>query len=77
MSPLSLSDDQMDAVMRAAAPLHPADRSAFLERMAERLRGVEILGDGLVSRIAREVQREFFRPPDLGNPRRLGAGKYR
>jgi hypothetical protein len=76
MSPLSLSDDQMDAVMRAAAPLHPADRSAFLERMAERLRGIEVLGDGLVARIAREVQREFFRAPEL-EPRRLTAGKYR
>jgi hypothetical protein len=69
MSPLSLSDDQMDAVMRAAAPLHPADRSLFLQRIAERLRGVEVLGDGLVARIAREVQREFFRPPDLESAR--------
>jgi hypothetical protein len=72
---LSLGDEQLDAVYRAAAPLHPADRSAFLERLAERLPGVEVLGDGLVSRIARETQREFFRsPPDL---RRHGIGKYR
>jgi hypothetical protein len=77
MSPLSLSDAQLDYVMQAAKVLHPADRSIFLARMAERLRRVEVLGDGLVSRIARETQREFFRPPDLGSPRRLGAGKYR
>jgi hypothetical protein len=77
MLPLSLSDEQMDAVMRAAAPLHPVDRGPFLERVAERLRGVEVVGDGLVSRIAREVQREFFKAPVLENSGRLAAGKYR
>jgi hypothetical protein len=77
MSPLSLSDDQMDAVMRAAAPLHPVDRGPFLERIAQRLRGVEMIGDGLVARIAREVQREFFKPSVLESTGRLHAGKYR
>jgi hypothetical protein len=76
MLPLSLSDEQMDCVMRAAAPLHPVDRSAFLQRIAERLPGVEVVGDGLVSRIAREVQREFFRAPDLESSHRISSGKY-
>jgi hypothetical protein len=77
MRPIALTDEQLGHVMRAAEVLHPVDRGPFLERIAERLRGVEVLGDGLVSRIARETQKEFFRPPDLGNPRRAGVGKYR
>jgi hypothetical protein len=35
--PLSLSDAELDAVMRAVAPLHQMDRSAFLVAVAERL----------------------------------------
>jgi hypothetical protein len=42
---IALSDDQLDAVMRAAAPLAPADRGRFLEAVAARLRG-RVIGDG-------------------------------
>jgi hypothetical protein len=76
MSPIALTDEQLGHVMRAAEVLHPVDRGPFLERIAQRLRGVEMIGDGLVARIAREVQREFFRPPDLESVRRVSGGKY-
>jgi hypothetical protein len=55
----------------AASPLHPHDRSAYLERVAELLRGRE-LGDGIVARAAREAQRQFMRAPEL-EPRRLSG----
>jgi hypothetical protein len=61
--PLAFTDPQMDVILRAAEPLHPQDRSAYLQRVADLLNGHE-LGDGLVSRAARQAQRELFRPPD-------------
>ena len=38
MSPIALSDEQLTAVMAAAAPLAPADRGPFLEAVAASLR---------------------------------------
>jgi len=46
------------AIERAAGFLDPNDRGPFLHRVAELLNGHEI-GDGLVSRAAREAQAEF------------------
>jgi hypothetical protein len=63
MKPLALSDEQLLTVQRAAEPLHPHDRGAYLERVAEMLSGHEI-GDGLVGRVAREAQRQFLRAPE-------------
>ena len=62
--PLRLTDDQLDIIRRAAVPVHPHDRAAYLEAVAELLAGREI-GDGSVARAAREAQRRFRNPPDL------------
>ena len=53
---LRLTDDQMTHVFRAADPLHPTDRSAFLADVAAALNGHEI-GDGLVGRVGRGALR--------------------
>jgi hypothetical protein len=53
--PIALSDEQLDIIRRAAEPLHPHDRGAYLEAVAELLNGHE-LGDGVVARAAREAQ---------------------
>jgi hypothetical protein len=71
--PIRLTDSQMDAIMRAAGPLAPADRSAFLEAVAAGLRGREV-GDGLLHRVVAEVQRKFFDPPVL--ERMAGTTKW-
>jgi hypothetical protein len=55
--PVSLSDTELDAVMAAAAPLHPIDRSAFLASVAARLRHEPEVGRGTVNRIVRELLR--------------------
>jgi hypothetical protein len=60
MPPLALSDTQLGQVMRAAEPLLPLDRDAFLRSVAHRLRGEATIGDGLVGRVCRELQREFI-----------------
>jgi hypothetical protein len=53
--PLSLSDAELDAVMRAAAQLHQMDRSAFLVAVAERLGFESTVGPGTIKRIIREL----------------------
>ena len=66
LSPLSFSDDQLTQIFRAAAPLTPDQRLAFLEDLASSLRQASRpLGDGLVYRTVREVQRRYFDPPSI------------
>ena len=64
-SPLCLTDEQLRRIMEIAAPLPPVDRAAFLILVASRLRGIEMLGDGVVARVAREAFREFWRAPAI------------
>jgi hypothetical protein len=70
MPPLALSDEEMNTIFRLAGPLHPHDRGPFLETVAERLRSVEILGPGVVTRVAAETQPQFYRAPEL-EPKRM------
>lgn len=57
-TPLHVTDGQLKTIMEICAPLQPLARVAFLEALANRLRG-EVLGDGTVGRACRELQREF------------------
>jgi hypothetical protein len=79
--PLALTDQQLDAIHRAAWPLAPTDRAPFLELVAAKLsERPELLGDGYVARVCIECQRRFWSPPTLGGEdgaRRLKHGKYR
>jgi hypothetical protein len=77
MPPLALTDEQMNAVMRGAAPLRPQDRDAYLRQVAEQLRGQEPLGDGLVGRVVRDVQRRFWDPPQFATGAPGRGAKYR
>jgi hypothetical protein len=65
-APLALSDDQLDQIVRCAAPLHPELRRVFVEHVAYALRG-KTIGDGTVYLGCRQVLREnrMFDPPDL------------
>jgi hypothetical protein len=62
LMPISLSDSEMDIVMRAAHPLAVNNRDAFLQAVAKRLATISERGDGVVYQICREVQREHSRP---------------
>ena len=62
---LSLSNSQISTIMAAANPLRPDARSEFFEAIAVRLAGAAEIGDGLISRHCRELQRVYFDPPDL------------
>lgn len=62
MTPIALTDEMMDSILRAAAPLR--DRSAFLEDLARELgRLPEPLGNGSLHRVIMQVQRKHFDPP--------------
>jgi hypothetical protein len=62
-APLALSDEQLTAVYAACQPLSPQDRDPFLRALAALLREEREIGDGVVARAIRALQREFFRPP--------------
>jgi hypothetical protein len=65
------TDDQLNAVMRAAEPLAPDTRGAFLQAAAAALAGQE-LGDGVVYRVIAQVQRKYYDPPIMTAPTRWG-----
>jgi hypothetical protein len=64
-SPIALSDTQLDAIIRACAPLQPDVRNAFLLDLAALLQGQELLGDGTIGRLIRELQKKHFDPPQF------------
>jgi hypothetical protein len=67
MPPLSLSDVELSQVMNACAPLAPDRREAFLQTVADQLARCTVIGPGVVHRVVRETQPQFFDPPDLSH----------
>ena len=77
MTPIRLTDSELDAVFAAAAPIDQHRRDAFLQAVAAELashRGE--LGEGVVYLICRYQQRRFFRPPLEVETNGAKAGKY-
>jgi hypothetical protein len=64
--PLNFSDEEMDILRRLSAPLDPRQRDAFLLAVANALGNVR--GAGPVHQVAKQVQREFWTPPQLSDP---------
>jgi hypothetical protein len=77
LRPISWSDDQLSAVMRASQPLEPYERSAFLSALATLFQGRSEVGDGELFRSIKQLQREHFRPPALEHPPQQLARKVR
>jgi hypothetical protein len=57
--PLALSDAELAALMTLSAPIEQRHRAAFVEAVAEQLNRYPERGDGLLHRVARELQRDF------------------
>ena len=51
--------------MDACRPLRPHDRNAFLIALSIELERERQLGPGVVHRTCRNLQRQFFNPPNL------------
>ena len=76
--PLSLSDDEMNAVQAAAAPVHPLQRDAFLKALATELERHAVVGPGVVHRCAAALQKSFVVAAHSGTahaPRHLRASQ--
>ena len=63
MQAFSLSDEMLRELTMLSQPIRPNRRDAFLREVSQRLGRERVLGEGKVSRIAREVQREFLFGP--------------
>jgi len=57
--PLALSDEMLSTLLTLAQPLRRDQRDASLEAVA-RLRHEEVVGEGSVGRITRELQRLYL-----------------
>jgi hypothetical protein len=62
--PLSLSDDELQVLMRLAEPIAPSLRGQFLQSVAAELQQLQqqqgAHGDGAAHRVARGIQRRFL-----------------
>jgi hypothetical protein len=61
LSPLALSEEEIDVLNRLAAPIAYGRRNEFLQAVAAALASCPQPGPGLVYRTAREIQRDFTR----------------
>ena len=66
----NLTSDQLDILLAAARPLPPAVHASFFEEVTAALAVNPELGDGVVYRTARELQRKYWDPPNLIGDRR-------
>jgi hypothetical protein len=64
-SPPSFSDSQIDQLLLTLRPLNEVQRQALLEDLANVLREAPHLGDGMLFRTLRDLQRKYFDPPDF------------
>jgi hypothetical protein len=65
--PLALTDDAMQAVLDASAPLPRGQRGEFLEAMAAELTAHPVASPGELRRVIIEMQRRYWSPPQLGD----------
>ena len=68
--PLQLSDDEMSVLMDLAGPIDQHLRPQFLQEVAQEIeakRQADEVGEGSVHRLARQIQRRYFDPPELPN----------
>lgn len=63
--PLALTDDELAAIMSAAAPLQPHQRSQFLRDVVAELAKYEVVGPGIIGRVTAKLQREHLNPSRL------------
>jgi hypothetical protein len=77
MPPVSLSDEELAAVMTACAPLAPDGRGAFLEALASTLAACPVIGPGAVHRAIVDAQRQHFDPPVSDRHAVAVRSKYR
>jgi hypothetical protein len=67
-TPLQLNDEEMNVLLSLAQPIEQRRRPQFLQEVAAELeakRQVGEVGEGLVHRLARAIQRKYWDPPQI------------
>jgi hypothetical protein len=70
MPPLELNDREMSMLLTLSAPIDQRLRPQFLQEVATELeakRQAGEIGEGSVHRLARQIQRKYWDPPQLPN----------
>jgi hypothetical protein len=70
MPPPQLTDDEMSVLRSLAEPIDQQRRPQFLQEVAAELEAkwqAGEIGEGVVHRVARTLQRKFFDPPEFPN----------
>jgi len=67
-----IQDDEMTLITDAARPLAVKDRDPFLHALAAELAKYPAVGPGLIHRLIRETQKQFFDPPNLNDGSKYG-----
>ena len=62
-SPVSFSDSELDVLMTLAGPVPPSRCAEYFEAVAELMAHYPERGDGLVHRLAVELQSRFMHAP--------------
>jgi HEPN domain-containing protein len=57
--PLNLNDDEVVAIMEAAAPIASRQRGHFLKSLATELERHEVVGDRLMHRLCADLQKRY------------------
>src|SRR5262245_4344521 len=76
MTPLRLTDEQLEQVMRTAAPIPLELRDEYLQRIADQLRGLEF-GDGEVYRVCRAAAKAVMWSVQRAIDERMGIPRDR
>jgi hypothetical protein len=77
-TPLQLNDSEMSLLLSLSTPLDQQRRPQFLQEVAQAIeakRQAGEIGDGLVHRIGRDLQRRYFDPPVLPNAGKMALKK--
>ena len=75
---MTLTDAELDVLLNLARPLDPAMRDPFLRAAAIELARYQSaeLGPGLINRVGRLLQREFWSPPKVTNAGNTGQTNH-
>jgi hypothetical protein len=68
--PVKLSDSETSLLLSLSAPIAQERRPEFLRAVVTELEAQQAIGEGVVHRVARTVQRAYFSPPHFGEGRR-------
>jgi hypothetical protein len=66
MTPIAFTDEEMSLLINLSGPIAPAARPAFMDAVAAAVEAKgQPSGVGLVHQVGRQIQKQFWDPPQL------------